>query len=207
MEKLAAMGELDNTYIVYTSDHGIAVGRHGLMGKQNLYEHTWRVPMIVRGPGIERGSRASGYVYLLDLLPTVCDLAGIDVPQAVEGKSFRKVLEGEESRIRDVLYGVYCGGTKPGMRAVKTDGWKLIEYDLLDGEVRETQLFNLRENPREFLAEHHRPKLKRRLDIDPGPSQSDLAEQPEFAERRAELSRLLRQEMQRLGDPYVLSDR
>ena len=52
LAKLEAMGELDNTYIIYTSDHGIAIGRHGLMGKQNLYEHTWRVPFIVQGPGI-----------------------------------------------------------------------------------------------------------------------------------------------------------
>ncbi|MEO8268130.1 MAG: sulfatase-like hydrolase/transferase, partial [Aureliella sp.] len=68
LEKLTAMRELDNTYIVYTSDHGIAVGRHGLQGKQNLYEHTWRVPYIVKGPGIKPGSRAPGNVYLLDTL-------------------------------------------------------------------------------------------------------------------------------------------
>ena len=71
------MGELENTYVIYTADHGIAVGRHGLMGKQNLYEHSWRVPLIVKGPRIKPGSRAPGYVYLLDLLPTFCDLSGI----------------------------------------------------------------------------------------------------------------------------------
>ena len=122
LDKLDKMGQLDNTYVFFTSDHGIAVGRHGLTGKQNLYEHTWRVPFIARGPGIEPGSEASGYTYLLDVLPTLCDLAGIEVPEEVEGKSFRPVLEGRSDRIRDVLYGVYCGGTKPGMRAVKTDG-------------------------------------------------------------------------------------
>ena len=53
LERLAALGELDNTWIFYTSDHGIAIGRHGLQGKQNLYEHTWRVPFIVKGPGIK----------------------------------------------------------------------------------------------------------------------------------------------------------
>ena len=56
IEKLKTMGELENTYIIYTADHGIAVGRHGLMGKQNLYEHSWRVPFIVRGPGIKEGT-------------------------------------------------------------------------------------------------------------------------------------------------------
>jgi arylsulfatase A-like enzyme len=71
LDKLEAMGELENTYVFFTSDHGIAVGRHGLMGKQNLYEHTWRVPFMVRGPGIRPSSRASGYIYLLDVLPTL----------------------------------------------------------------------------------------------------------------------------------------
>lgn len=60
LEKLKAMGELDNTYVIYTADHGIAIGRHGLQGKQNLYEHTWRVPFIVKGPGIAAGSRVRG---------------------------------------------------------------------------------------------------------------------------------------------------
>ena len=204
LDKLEAMGQLDNTYVFFTSDHGIAVGRHGLTGKQNLYEHTWRVPFIARGPGIEAGSEASGYTYLLDVLPTLCDFAGIDVPDEVEGKSFRPVLEGRSDRVRDVLYGVYCGGTKPGMRAVKTDGWKLIQYDVLDGDVRETQLFNLRENPLEFLAEHHDPELRSRLGISPKPGQIDLAEDPRHAAKRKELEGLLRSEMKRLGDPYEL---
>ncbi len=85
LEKLEAMGELDNTYIIYTSDHGMAIGRHGLQGKQNLYEHTWRVPFIVRGPGIGGGSRAQGNIYLLDVLHTLCDLAGITPPMTCRG--------------------------------------------------------------------------------------------------------------------------
>lgn len=206
LKKLEAMGELDNTYIVFTADHGIAVGRHGLTGKQNLYEHTWRVPFIVRGPGIKQGSRASGYIYLLDVLPTLCDLAGIDVPEVVEGKSFRPVLEGKADRLRDVLYGVYCGGTKPGMRAVKTDGWKLIKYDVLDGKVRETQLFNLKTNPHELLAEHHAPELAALLENRPRPDQVNLADAPEYAGKRKELKALLKREMERLGDPYELGE-
>lgn len=205
LKKLQALGQLDNTYIFFTADHGIAVGRHGLMGKQNLYEHTWRVPFIARGPGIKPGSRASGYTYLLDVLPTLCDYAGIEIPSVVEGRSFRPVLEGKQDRIRDVLYGVYCGGTKPGMRAVKSDGWKLIEYDTLAGQVRETQLFDLRRNPLEFLAEHHDPALRQLLDIQPAADQQDLAESAEQTEKRKELQALLKSEMQRLGDPYTLS--
>ncbi|QGJ68886.1 Choline-sulfatase [Planctomycetales bacterium 10988] len=206
LDQLESMGELDNTYIFFTSDHGIAVGRHGLMGKQNLYEHTWRVPMIVRGPGIEAGSEASGYIYLLDVLPTLCDIAGIEPPSTAEGKSFLPVLQGKKDRIRDVLYGVYCGGTKPGIRSVKTDGWKLIEYDVLDGKVRETQLFNLNDNPSEFLSQHHRKRVKSFLGIDPTEEQVDLAEDESYAAKKKELQALLKQEMQRLDDPYELSE-
>lgn len=205
LAKLEALGELENTYIIYTSDHGIAVGRHGLTGKQNLYEHTWRVPFIVRGPGIKPGSRASGYIYLMDVLPTLCDLAGIQVPDAVDGKSFRPVLEGQAERIRDVVYGVYCGGTKPGMRAIKTAGWKLVEYDVLEGEVRQTQMFNVIENPHEFLPEHHQPQIKALLKIDPEAHQTNLADLPAHADRRKQLEQLLKREMKRLGDPYTLS--
>lgn len=205
LDKLEAMGELDNTYIFYTADHGIAVGRHGLTGKQNLYEHTWRVPFIVRGPGIEPGSRASGYIYLLDVLPTLCDLAGIEIPDVVEGTSFRPVLEGRADRVRDVLYGVYCGGTKPGMRSVKSDGWKLIEYDVLDGQVRETQLFDLTANPYEFLAEHHAADVVAHTGHMPAPNQVNLADDLRYAEKRREMEALLAEEMRRLGDPYELS--
>lgn len=202
LDKLEEMGELDNTYVIFTSDHGIAVGRHGLMGKQNLYEHTWKVPMIVRGPGVRAGSEASGYVYLLDVYPTLCDLAGIEPPSSVEGKSFRSVLEEDAERIRDLVYGCYCGGTKPGMRSIKSDGWKLIEYDVLDGEVRETQLFNLKDNPLELLQEHHDVELRDQVGSNPKPNQIDLAELPEYEAKRDEMREMLRKEMDRLGDPY-----
>ena len=109
------MGELDNTFVFYTADHGMAIGRHGLQGKQNLYQHTWRVPFIVKGPGIKAGSRVEGNIYLLDVLATLCDLAGVPAPATNEGLTFKSVLTGEKSQIRDVLYGAYCGGTKPGM--------------------------------------------------------------------------------------------
>ncbi len=196
LEKLEADGLLENTYVIYTADHGMAIGRHGLQGKQNLYEHTWRVPFIVRGPGIEPGTRAQGNIYLMDVLATLCDLAGIDAPTTNEGTSFEPVLKGGEATVRDVLYGVYCGGTKPGMRAVRQGDWKLIQYDVLDGAVQETQLFNLAANPHEFLDQHPRDKST--------PLETDLAESPEHADKRKELEALLLAEMERLDDPYRL---
>lgn len=204
LERLAEMGELDNTLIIYTSDHGMAIGRHGLQGKQNLYEHTFRVPFVVKGPGIPQGKRVRGNVYLLDVLPTLCDFAGVTTPATVEGRSMRPVLEGKQPTIRDVLYGTYAGGTKPGMRCVKKGNYKLIQYDSLDGFVRETQLFDLSNNPDELLAAHHVDVVEFLTGNDPQRHQRNLADDPQFAKVRAELEALLLAEMQRLDDPYRL---
>jgi arylsulfatase A-like enzyme len=204
LDKLRSIGELDNTYIIYTSDHGIAIGRHGLQGKQNLYQHTWRVPLIVQGPGIAAGSRAEGNVYLLDTLATLCDLAGIQAPESSEGISYKSVLMGQQQQLREVVYGVYNGGTKPGLRCVKQGDWKLIEWDVLDGKVRKTQLFNLRENPLEYLPEHHNPEIAKLTGIKPLPHQTNLADDPEHATKLAQMRALLLSEMKRLDDPWRL---
>jgi arylsulfatase A-like enzyme len=172
----------------------MAIGRHGLQGKQNLYQHTWRVPYIVKGPGIKAASRSTGNVYLLDSLSTICDLAGVDAPESSEGISFKPVLTGKKETVRDTLFGTYSGGTKPGMRCVRKGDWKLIKYDVMAGKVRETQLFNLAENPHEFLAEHNR-----RL-----PMETNLASNPTHADKLAEMEALLLAEMRRLNDPYRL---
>jgi len=204
LEKLKQMGELENTYVIYTSDHGMAIGRHGLQGKQNLYEHTWRVPFIVSGPGIEPGSRAQGNIYLMDVLATVSDLAGMDPPKTNEGISFKPVLLGKQETVRDVLYGVYCGGTKPGMRSVRKGDWKLIKYDVLDGTVRETQLFNLAKNPHELLAEHHSDTLVELLGNTPHADHRNLAADPDYAAKLKEMEALLLSEQQRHDDPFRL---
>ena len=202
LKKLAGMGELENTYVIYTSDHGIAIGRHGLMGKQSLYEHSWRVPFVAMGPTIKPGSVARGNVYLLDVLATICDLAGIKTPATNEGKSMKPVLEGKADTLRNVLYGCYCGGTKPGMRSVRKGDWKLIKYETLDGQVKQTQLFNLAENPHELLAEHHEPAIAGLTGNQPKANQRNLAADPGYSDKLAEMEKLLLSEMERLDDPY-----
>jgi arylsulfatase A-like enzyme len=191
LKKLEETGELDNTYIIYTADHGISIGRHGLMGKQNLYQHTWRVPFIVKGPGIKAGSRVEGNIYLLDVLATLCDLASVPAPETNEGLSFKPVLEGKTKTIRDVLYGAYSGGGKPGMRCLKQGDWKLIQYEAPDRKVHVTQLFNLAQNPNELLPEHGQP---------------NLAADPKNAAKLKEMQALLLSEMRRLDDPYRFSN-
>jgi choline-sulfatase len=205
LDKLRAMGELDNTWIIYTADHGIAIGRHGLQGKQNLYEHTWRVPLIVAGPGVKPGRRAPGNVYLADVLATLCEIAGIEAPATNEGTSFLPVLTGEVPAIREVLYGVYCGGEKPGIRSVRTGDWKLVKYESPTAGLV-TQLFNLRANPDEILAEHHDPAVMAVSHASPARHQKNLADDPDHAAKRREMEALLLAEMRRHDDPYRYSD-
>lgn len=204
LERLAQIGEIENTLIIYTADHGMAIGRHGLQGKQNLYEHTWRVPMVVKGPGVPAGRRAQGNVYLMDLLATLCDFTGIDAPTTNEGISFRPVVMGEQELVRDVVYGVYNGGTKPGQRSVRRGDWKLIEWDVLDGKVRRTQLFNLRENPLEFLTEHHAHEVTNLTGKHPYESQINLAGDERYAAKLKEMRELLQTQMLLWDDPWKL---
>ena len=205
LDKLAAMGELDNTWIFYTADHGMAIGRHGLQGKQNLYEHTWRVPFVVKGPGVAAGSRAPGNIYLTDILATLCEVTGINPPQTNEGTSFLSVLAGKQQSVRDVLYGVYCGGQKPGMRSVRQGDWKLIKYESPSGGLH-TQLFNLRENPHEFLLEHRAPSVAKHLATAPAAGQANLAGLAAYAAKREEMETVLLRQMQEHDDPYRFSD-
>ena len=196
LRQLEKTGDLENTYVIYTADHGMAIGRHGLQGKQNLYEHTWKVPYLMMGPGIPANKRAKGNIYLLDTLSTLCELTQVETPKTNEGISFAPVLFGQKDTVRDTLYGVYSGGTKPGMRCVKKGDWKLIKYDVMEGKVRETQLFNLAANPLEYLPEHKKND----------PMMTNLAHLPEFASKRSEMEALLLQEMIRLDDPFRLWD-
>ncbi|MCX7818256.1 MAG: sulfatase-like hydrolase/transferase [Kiritimatiellae bacterium] len=203
-ERLEQMGEWTRTYVIYTADNGISIGRHGLMGKQTLYEHAWRVPFVVRGPGVPAGVRVRGNIYLSDVLPTLCDLAGIPPPPTVEGQSFRAVLEGRRAALREVLYGAYCGGAKPGIRCVREGDWKLIAYHNGTATGRRVQLFNLRDNPWELLPEHRAPEVVAALGRCPAAAETDLAGDPRFASQLARMQALLLSEMRRLDDPWRL---
>lgn len=144
IESLRQNGLLENTIVVFTGDNGLAVGQHGLMGKQSVYEHSVRVPLIIGGPGVKKGGLSNNYVYLLDIYPTLCELAGIEIPQSVEGKSFKPMLQGEDIKIREDLYFTYTHV----IRGVKTDRYKLIEYRL---SRESSQLFDLQNDPHEMV--------------------------------------------------------
>jgi len=141
---LGKIGQADNTIIIFAGDNGLALGQHGLMGKQNMYEHSLRVPLIFSGPGIPRGERRAAHCYLLDIYPTLCALLDVPVPETVEGQSLVPSMENPSDRIRDIMLFAYRGI----QRAVKDDRHKLIEY-VVDGQ-NTTQLFDLTEDPWEL---------------------------------------------------------
>lgn len=134
LETLKANGTLENTVVIFTSDQGLAVGgRHGLMGKQNLYEH-FKSPLVIAGPDVPKG-KSDALVYLFDLFPTACDLARVPTPTACEGASLVPVMKGEKKFVRDRLFAAY----KDCQRMVRNDRWKLIHYPKID----RFQLFDL----------------------------------------------------------------
>ena len=133
----------ENTIIVFTGDNGLAVGQHGLMGKQNLYEHSIKVPLIFKGPGIKANAENNALTYLQDLYPTFCEFASTDIPNTVEGKSLKATLLGAPPSNRESMFFAY----KNFQRAARNDRWKIIKYNV-EGKVR-TQLFDLQNDPLE----------------------------------------------------------
>lgn len=151
LRTLDEMGLADNTVVILAGDNGLAVGQHGLMGKQNLYEHSSRVPLILRGPGIPRGQRSAALCQLFDLYPTLAAQAGLPVPATVDGKDLGPVLRGEQADVRDATLHDYRGF----QRAVRTHEAKLIEYRVKGARI--TQLFDLKNDPWETKNLAHDP--------------------------------------------------
>ncbi len=172
---LAAQKDTGETIVIFTSDHGLAVGSHGLFGKQNLYEHSMRVPLVFVGPGIKQGS-SEALVYLLDLLPTICDLAGAKTPDNIDGQSLLPILRGEKAAVRSSLGTAY----RNVQRAIRDERWKLIRYP----QINRTQLFDLENDPDET---------------------HDLADDPKNADQVARMTQLLREWQQEVGDKQPLT--
>lgn len=141
---LRETGEAERTIVAYLSDHGLALGSHGLLGKQNLYEHSVRVPLVLRGPGVPRGKRCDALAYSFDLFATVCELAGVGAPANIDSRSLAPTWAADSPSRRDVLCSVYMD-----CQRMITDGrWKLIAYRTGGGE--RLQLFDLESDPLEL---------------------------------------------------------
>ena len=174
LKALKETGQLDNTYIFYTADHGLALGHHGLVGKQNMYEDSLGAPLIVNGPGLEKGKRLTQRVYIQDIVPSTLQLAGVNKPDTMDFQSLMPLIEGKTNAGRDVIYGAYLDR----QRCVIQGDWKLMHYL----KVPKYRLFNLANDPNEM---------------------NDLVENPEYAHQLEEMKTLLHDEMTRQNDPLL----
>ena len=169
---LEKKGRLTDTVVLFAADQGLALGSHGLLGKQNLYEHSMRAPVVLAGPGVPAGRRSDALAYLFDVTATLGELAGVAAPAASEGQSLGPVLRGERSTGRESLLLAY----KEVQRAVVTPEWKLIHYP----RAERTQVFRLASDP----GERH-----------------DLAADPAVAATRRTLEATLASAERRFDDP------
>lgn len=179
LDAVEKSGQADNTFIIFTADHGLALGRHGFLGKQSLYEHSTTAPFILAGPGVPVGKTVNTPSYLQDAMPTALEIAGAKAPEFVEFRSLLPDLKPDVPKpppASTVIYGTDLNR----QRSVTSDGWKLLAYP----KVPVLRLYHLAEDPLEM---------------------KDLASGPEQAERLKKLFALLGSEQKRLGDPVDLT--
>lgn len=175
LEALKKSGKEKNTYIFFGADHGLAVGHHGLMGKQNMFDHSVRVPMMMVGPDVEKNKKQSARVYVQDIMPSTLELAGVPKPDQVQFKSLLPLAQGKTQQLYDSIYGAYTHT----QRHLTQGDYKIILYP----KIGKTLLFNLKEDPWET---------------------TDLAGNPEHVQRIALLKERLKKWQPVTGDPLDL---
>ncbi len=171
LEGLKQSGMADNTYVIFTADHGLAVGHHGLVGKQNMYDHSMRVPFLISGPGIEPGLHFDMPIYLQDAMATALELASAQKPAQVEFKSVMPLIRGEERVQYDRIYGKYIDY----QRMINAGDYKLIMYP----QAKVVRLYNVAKDPEEM---------------------NDLAANPEYAQVLARLKSDFKELQKEMGD-------
>lgn len=176
LDSLEKSGKADNTYIVFSADHGLGCGHHALLGKQNMYDHSIRVPWIIAGPGVPAAKSIDGAIYLQDAMPTILEIAGAPVPDYVQFHSVLPMIKGTKKRNYDSIYGAYT----MLQRQVTIDGWKLIYYP----KIQRSRLYNLGKDPQET---------------------KDLSGSPEHAQRIARMMKVMKDWQPVTGDPLDLN--
>jgi choline-sulfatase len=173
LEALEKTGKADNTYIVFTADHGLAVGHHGFSGKQNMYDHSVRVPFLVVGPDVKPGVKIDAPIYLQDVMATSLELAGA-ASDGIDFKSLLPLLRGESDVHYPEIYGAYM----KRQRMITKGDWKFISYPTANVE----RLFNLKKDPNEM---------------------NDLAANPEYAAKLKQMREALSVLSKQLADPMT----
>jgi arylsulfatase A-like enzyme len=152
LDALEKTGKADNTYIFFTADHGLAVGHHGLIGKQNLFDHSVRVPLMVAGPNIPQNKKLDTPVYLQDIMPTTLELAGTPKPSHVQFKSLLPLINNREKQHYEAIYGAYLDA----QRMVTQGDYKLLLYP----KIKKAILFNIKKDPEEMHDLAQKPENK-----------------------------------------------
>ena len=143
LDALEASGEAENTYIIFTADHGLAVGDHGFMGKQNMYEASMRVPLLLVGPKVPAGKVVSEFVYLQDAMATALDVAKFEKPAHIDFNSLMPLATGEQTESHyPTIYGAYFGS----QRMYRTKEYKMIFYPT----ANRIRLYDMQADPREL---------------------------------------------------------
>tara|TARA_B100000965_G_scaffold136851_1_gene113860 strand:- start:1208 stop:2731 length:1524 start_codon:yes stop_codon:yes gene_type:complete len=154
---------LENTYVFFTSDHGLAVGQHGLIGKQSLYDHSIRVPMIISGPKLNKGEKYNQDIYLQDIVPTTLELAKIEIPDEIDFKSFYPIINKQsEKSSHNGIYGTFgcCPPNyKDFQRMIRKDGFKLMAFPV----NKRIELYDLKSDPFEKNNLSEKLKFKNKI--------------------------------------------
>ncbi len=178
LESLEKSGKGDNTWIFFTADHGLSVGNHGLLGKQNMYDHSIRVPFIAVGPEAKPNQKISALIYLQDVMATTLELARVKKPESVEFHSLMPLLRAETIRSAyPAIYGAYL----QLQRCVVLNDWKLIVYP----KANAVRLYDLKSDPLELR---------------------DLASDPASTDRKEALFSKLVELQTQMGDALQIHD-
>lgn len=158
----------DNTIVIFTSDHGFHLGEHKFWMKVSLHEESVRVPMIIKVPG-KNVALCNSFVELLDLYPTISELAGLKPSKHLQGKSLVKTLNDPQNKVRDMAFCVSQGGKSFLLR---TDKWAYVQYD--ENAKSGIELYDMENDPNQFtnlankvayadIVSNFRKKLKEKL--------------------------------------------
>ncbi len=177
LDVLEKSGKADNTYIFFTADHGLAVGNHGLMGKQNMYDHSMRVPLFIIGPDVPKNKKIDVDVYLQDIMASTLDLAGMEKPEYIEFNSLMAFIREERTEsFYPAIYGCY---QKDLQRMIRADGFKLIVYP----RIKKMLLYDLSNDSQEL---------------------NDLSQDKKYKETKMKLFNQLLQLQKEMDDPLDL---
>jgi len=173
---LEELGQLKNTIVIFAADHGLAMGSHGLLGKQNLYEHSTKAPLVFMGPGVPKNQSSDAFVYLLDIFGSIASLAHATTPSNRESLDLTEAWTTNSFAGRPYMYNTY----EDIQRSIRQGDWKLIRYP----KIHHNQLFNLKDDPNEM---------------------NNLASRPEQKAKIAELMTLLSEAQKHFDDPHPLT--